>query len=203
MTNQPVDPASTEPYVPVAPEPAPGVAPVIAQLVRTASGGSSRVLNLALAVAVLVAAAGVAFAVGRATAPANATAGAGNGGLGNVAGDGALPGANGYFGRGDGVPGDGGRGGFGPGGGLSISGTVDSVTADSVTIGTESGQTITIGMESSTAYHQQAAASSSDVQAGKTVIVQLSGGFRPGANGAANGNGSVTLGSAGSITVVP
>ena len=54
------------------------------------------------------------------------------------------------------------------------------------------------------------------MQPGKTVKVQLSGGFRPGANGNGNGNGnngngngngngsgSISLGSAGDVTVVP
>ena len=107
-------------------------------------------------------------------------------------------------------------------GGLSISGTVDSIGADSVTIKTSTGNTITVGLNSSTTYHQQADATSSDVTAGKTVILQLSGGgfgrgngnaggpnASPGTgagNGNANGgtaNGGLTLGTATDVTVVP
>ena len=195
-------------FQPVAPEPVP-VQPTV-----RASGGGSRLLNIALGVAVLVAVAGISFAAGRATAPesvASVTAGPGTGNANGLP-NGGFRGNGGYFPgdrNGGFVPGNGngGTGRFGFGGGLSISGTVDSVTADSVTIKTASGQTITIGIDGSTTYHQQAAASASDVEAGKTVIVQLSGGPRPGGNnGNGNGNGtggSLTLGAAGDITVVP
>ena len=104
---------------------------------------------------------------------------------------------------------------------------MDSITDDSVTIKTSTGNTVTIGLDSSTTYHQQADATASDVTAGKTVILQVgAGGFRPGANGngngnsgngngngggnaspgtgAGNGNGnSLTLGTASDVTVVP
>jgi hypothetical protein len=85
---------------------------------------------------------------------------------------------------------------------------------------TANGATITVGLDSSTTYHQQASGSSSDVQSGKTVIVQVTGGFRPGAdgnpgagnggtgnggtgNGAPGNGGPITLGTAGDVTVVP
>ena len=197
-------------FQPVAPEPE----PVPIQATVRASGGGSRLLNVALGVAVLVAVAGISFAAGRATAPATVASIVPGDGTGNANGlpNGGFRGNGGYFPgdrNGGFVPGNGngGTGRFGFGGGLSISGTVDSVTADSVTIKTASGQTITIGIDGSTTYHQQAAASASDVQAGKTVMVQLSGGPRPdgnNGNGAGNGTGgSLTLGAAGDITVVP
>ena len=81
----------------------------------------------------------------------------GNGPSGSFA-----PGAGGF-----GAGGNGGRGfGFaGAGGPRRSPGTVDSITADSVTIKTATGNTITVGLDSSTTYHQQADASASDVTA--------------------------------------
>ena len=78
-----------------------------------------------------------------------------------------------------------GRGG-GFGGGLTVSGTVVSVTGDTLTIKTASGQTVEVTTGASTTYNTQAPASASDVQAGKTVQVQLDfagggGGGRPNA----------------------
>ena len=98
--------------------------------------------------------------------------------------------------------GNGPRGGFGLGGGLTIEGTVDSVTADSVTVKTEGGQTITVGLDTDTTYHQQTDATAAAVENGATVIVRLEGGFRPGANGNGAADGA-TLGSASDVTVVP
>ena len=95
-----------------------------------------------------------------------------------------------------------GRGGFGGGlgGGLAIQGTVESVDGDTLTIKTANGQTITVTTGASTTYHTQTDASAADVQAGKTVQVQLDGGFtgRPNASAAA-----APVGTAGSITVIP
>ncbi len=165
--------------------PAPVAAP------KRAPGGSSRILDLALAVAVVVGAVGVAFAIGRATAPAASTGGTIARRNGRQPGPAAATGT-GNRGNGfpnasvgpNGLPGGGqGRGirGFGAfGGGLTITGTVESVAADSITIKLPSGQTVTVGLDGTTTYHQQAPASASDVTAGKTVQLQLSGGFRPG-----------------------
>lgn len=211
-------------FQPAAPEPMPVGAPVVATGSAIAptpvvakparkSGGIS-ILNVALGVAVLVATAGVAFAVGRTTAPAAAPtqlAGItpGGGRFFTNGGPGASFDPNGGFGAGPGANNGNGNGGrFGFGGGPTIQGTVDSVTEDSVTIKTADGNTITIGLDSTTTYHQQADATASDVEAGKTVILKLSGGFRPGngnGNGNANGsgNGSVSLGTASDVTVVP
>jgi hypothetical protein len=194
-------------FQPVIPEP---VVPAAPRPMAPRSTSSSRLLNVALAVAVLVATAGVAFALGRTTAPASAsTAGRFNGGVGAFGPNASFaPGGN------DGARGEGGfagRGGFGAlGGGLSVKGTVESVSADSITIRTQGGQSITIGLDSSTTYHQQSAASASDVQAGKTVILDVSGGFRPGINGNGNNNnnggtsnGGFSLGTASDVTIVP
>lgn len=216
----PVFPSAFAPVEPdMGPAASPAAAPPAAAPRRGSSGssGSSRILNLALGAAVLVAVAGVAFAVGRGTAPATSTAGSamvlvpGQGGVvpggngGNLPGASLDPNGNGFPGAGgrNGVPGN--RGGFGGlgglAGGLVIEGTVDSVTADSVTIQTTAGTTITVGLDGSTTYHQEAAATASDVTAGATVKLQISGGFRPDRSGA-NG-GPVTLGTAADVTVVP
>ncbi len=139
--------------------------------------------------------------------PASATnAGRFNGGAGGFGPNASFaPGGNGGF-RGEG--GFAGRGGLGGlGGGLSIQGTVDAVSADSITITTQGGQSITIGLDPSTTYHQQSAASASDVQAGKKVILNVTGGFRPGTTGNGNGggttNGGFSLGTASDVTIVP
>jgi hypothetical protein len=210
-------------FAPVEPGPGAAFEPAVRPAASRAPKGSSRILNLALGAAVLVAAAGVAFAVGRATAPAS-TGGRGafvpgtgqgvpGGGFpgGGVPGNGGnLPNAsfdlNGNPGGGDGggggFPGD--RGGFG--GGLTITGTVDAVTPTSLTIKLADGQTMTVGLDAATKYHQQAPAASTDVTAGKTVALQITGGFRPGQGGqGGNGGagGGASLGTAGSVTIVP
>jgi hypothetical protein len=198
-------PAAPEPdLVPVSPSPV-SASPVSPAPVRRGSAGSSRVLNLALGLAVLVAVGGVAFAVGRATAPV-------------TAGAATVIGQNGTGTRGNGLPGGSfdpdasqrpggftGRGGFGGlGGGLVIEGTVESIAADSVTIKMADGTTVTVGLDATTTYHSAAPATASDVTAGATVKLQVTGGLRPGANGNSNGNGgAVTLGTAGDITIVP
>jgi len=168
----------------------PGQGPVpvpVAAQAPTGRSGSSRALNILLGAAVLIAAVGVAFAVGRTTAP---TQTASSGGQGRVFAGGNGPNAS--FAPNGGFPGGGTAGGrgFGLAGGISVQGTVDSVSADSITIKTSTGTTITVGLDSSTTYHQQAPATQADVTAGKTVILQLSGGgFRPGGFGGGNGSG--------------
>ena len=226
MTTPPSDPATAAPGLSTSltepvptfqpgfapPEPEPAGRPASQ---KRGSSGSSRILNLALGAAVLVAVAGVSFAVGRATAPASATVGSGTvfvpgqGGVfvpGDNGGDlpdmSFDPNGNGGFpggGQGRGLPGDRGFGAFG--GGLTMTGTVDSISADSITIKLESGQTITVGLDASTTYHQQADAAASDVTTGDTVQLQLAGRLRPG-QGNSSGN-AATLGTAGSVTIVP
>ena len=174
-------------------------AAVVAMLLQTTLGASMMpqvevVPNLVLVLAAAVAIGGVAFAIGRGTATASTTTGAGNGRVfgGNFPGGSFVPSASGAprFGRG---------GGFG--GGLTVQGTVESVDGDTLTIKTANGDTIKVTTGASTTYHTQADATAADVQAGKTVQVQIDGGFtgRP--------NASVTtaapVGTAGSVTVVP
>jgi phosphoribosylformimino-5-aminoimidazole carboxamide ribonucleotide (ProFAR) isomerase len=89
-----------------------------------------------------------------------------------------------------------GREGFG---GLGVTGTVTAVDANSITIQTAAGLTVTIGLDGSTTYHQQAPAAASDVTTGDKVQVQLGGGVRPGQGP----GGTINLGTAGDVTIVP
>jgi hypothetical protein len=228
-TSEPLPPA--DPLAPTAAVPpsmtgTPGtpsleaVRPVPPPKPRASSG---RWLNLLLGVAAAVAIGGVAFAVGRGTAPAQAatftSAGGNNPGFvfnGGSFDPNAAPGPNG---------GNGGTGGgrFGLGGGVTVEGTVDSVTADSITITTANGQHVTLDLSTDTTYHTQTPASASDVTAGSKVAVQLNiaGGFRGngngngqgnngngngnGGNGNGNGNGGAPSfsGTVSSVTVIP
>jgi hypothetical protein len=133
----------------------------------------------------------VAFAAGRMTAPASAAAANGLPGNGRTFVGGYFPG--GATGPGTGQDGKNGPRAFD--GGASIQGTVTAVTADSITIKTASGQEITIALDSTTTYHQQSSATSSDVKSGGTVIVRL------GLN--RSGSGSAAGPSATDVTVVP
>jgi hypothetical protein len=83
--------------------------------------------------------------------------------------------------------------------GLDVTGTVTAVTPDSVTIQTEAGMTVTVGLDAGTTYHQQSPATSSDVTTGKKIQIQLDGGVRP----TRDASGNINLGTAGDITVVP
>jgi len=149
-----------------------------------------------LAIAVVLAIGGVAFAAGRLTAPAPVNAFR-NGAAGQFPGNGNGNGGN----RGNG---QGGFGGFLAGGGITLQGTVESVTATTLTLKTASGQTIQIALNETTTYHAQSDASASDVTTGKTVLVRVSG-FRGGGPGtsSAPGNGGTADQTASDITVVP
>lgn len=142
----------------------------------------SRAVPTLLSIAAAIALVGVAFSVGRMTAPAAAST---TGVLGG--GPAAFPGANGA----GGVP-NGGLGGFGgPGfdrdGGLgpAVSGSVQSVTADGLTVQLANGQTVTVATGSTTTYHSQASASRSDLASGQNVTIRLG-------LGAAGGTGGTT-----------
>jgi hypothetical protein len=196
---------STQPFQPVAPEPgsapepmsepsAPSEAPpaTAASVPAPKAKGTPRWLNVALALAVAVAIGGVAFAAGRMTAPGG-LARFGNGPDGrDFAGNGG-PGVTLGGGPNDGQNGQGGPRAFA--GGASIEGTVTAVTADSMTIKTASGQEITIALDSTTTYHQQSSATSTDVKTGGTVIVRLGLGKA--------GSGTQTGPTANDVTVVP
>jgi hypothetical protein len=193
----PVTPHAAPAWTPD-PAPVPATAPVGAAPIR--KGPSARVLNTVLAGALVLAAAGIAFAAGRMTAPAAAATARGT-----------LPGGgqglNGYFGGRQGGQGGGFGGGAlaGAGGsGVTIQGTVDAVSATTLTLKLASGQTIQIALDPTTTYHAQTNASSSDVVTGGTVQVQLNLGLGAGGAGGAGGeDGTVTGPMARDITVVP
>ncbi|HEX5148684.1 MAG TPA: hypothetical protein VFW02_06350 [Candidatus Limnocylindrales bacterium] len=202
----PATPAAPEPFDPGQPAsfpmqpvvPAPAVpVPTPIPLVKPRSSG--RFLNAILAIAAVVAIGGVAFAVGRTTAPAAATSGQGTFGAGDFLGPGASfePGASG-------APGflGGGQGGLGLRGGITVTGTVQSVSDDTLTIETEAGQTVELNLNSDTTYHRKTDGAAADVTTGSTVEVQLdfAGGVgRPTASADTSG----PVGTASSVTVVP
>jgi hypothetical protein len=206
-----VDPASPEPTPPIATEPnsiagpdpvagSPGPTGTVGTAPVRQVGGMPRaatVVNIVLGIAFLVAVGGVAFAAGRMTAPVTAAAaGLGRDGTGTPGGNGALP--DGGAGRPAGLAGQDGqrRGAFlGPETGVTLEGTVESSSPDTLTIRTASGQTIEVALDGSTTYHAQASASSSDVKTGGTVIVRL--GLRQ------PDDGTTTGPTASDVTVVP
>jgi hypothetical protein len=199
VEHEPMNPALTASNESAPPASAGAMPPpfVPAPPVRRSRG--ARILNAVLAVAVALAIAGVAFAVGRLTAPAAvAAARFGNGGPGQIFnGNGA--------GRGQG--GQGGVGGFLAGGGITVEGTVESITDTTLTLKTASGQTIQIALAGATTYHAQSDASASDVKTGGTVLVRLNlrGGAGNGGPGSSPGtsNGGATNAPASDVTVVP
>ena len=140
-----------------------------------------------LVIGALVAFGGVGFAVGHATASGQ------TGTTTTQNGDTAQFGPNA-----SGIPGDGVRGGFG--GAATVTGTVVSVAADSITVKLSTGATVTIATGSATAYHNQTAGSSTDLAAGQTVQVQTSGGANGGPNVSAS-PGTQTTRTATDVTI--
>ncbi|MBI2762569.1 MAG: hypothetical protein HYX54_02265 [Chloroflexi bacterium] len=183
---------------PVIPSPSP------AQIRRAKS--SAGWLNIVLVLAAIVAVGGVAFAIGRNTAPVAAS------GLG---GGGALDGGGGLEGggiEGGGVPhasgapgaangGDVQGGGFGADRGFILSGTVQSVASDTITITTTNGLTLVFSLTPTTTYQTKAPAAASAVKPGSKVEIQLDAavGDQPAASGSASG----PVGTASGVTVVP
>jgi len=176
-------------------------------VIATAAPKKRNPLDLLLIGAAVVALAGVAFAGGRLTAPAASATTAGNGGNG-TAGTGGNGGA-GRFGpnasfRPDGSfqPGGGFAGGGGgplAGGSVAVTGSVVAVSATEITLQLSNGTTVNIPIDSSTAYHTQGSASSSDVKTGTKVQVEVSGGAvrGPGGGGGGTGGGGTGGGTAG------
>jgi hypothetical protein len=126
-----------------------------------------------LFVAALVAVGGIGFAIGHLTAPTSAASAANNSN---------GRGANGGFARPSLAPGEtfnssqfGGANGRNVGGfgATSVSGTVQSIDGSTLTLKLENGSTVTIDLSGTTAYHNETAATSSDVTAGSTVIVTI------------------------------
>ena len=198
-TSVPATPVWPTPVTTAAPAPTQAPAPIPTATAK-AKGSGGRLINAVLGIAIVVAIGGVAFAIGRTTAPASAAT-TGRGAFGaNFPNGSFTPNASGAPGFG------GGRGFGGGGGGLTIRGTVESVSGDTVTIKTANGQTVAVTTGADTTYNTETPASASDVTTGATVQVQLqfdgTGAgtvLRPGASGAPTG----PVGTAGSITVVP
>ena len=151
---------------------------------RRRLGGISAV-SLLLALAAVVAIAGVAFAVGRTTAGIAATGTTGSDAVGGANGGNAFPGGIGDDQNGT-APQFGAPGAAGDdeanrvGDTHAITGTVTSVSGDSLTVELANGQSIQVSVGSGTTYHTQVSASQSDLATGDTVIVSVNGGFRPG-----------------------
>jgi hypothetical protein len=143
-----------------------------------------------LLVAALVAVGGIGFAIGHLTAPSNSTTDGANGANGR---------GNGGFSRPSLAPGqtlDPGQfgGGLGNGRGLaggSVSGTVQSIDGSKLTVKLANGSTVTIDLSASTTYHNETAASSSDVKAGGTVTVQIDTSALAGASANPGASGSL------------
>jgi hypothetical protein len=215
-TNQPTDPmrAGLPPApgaVPGGPDAAPPVwnlppapvpvAPVVPAMTAAPARRRRDPLTMIMFVAAFIALAGVGFAVGRVTAPAATATVGGRGGNGfNFPNGGSF------------APGASGAGGAGLGrfaGGVSIRGTITEVTADHITLKLTNGSTVTIPVDSNTAYHHQTSATSSDVTSGASVIVQLTagvgggggGGLQPNASGAP-GIGGRAVSPASDVTIV-
>jgi hypothetical protein len=127
-----------------------------------------------LLVSTMIALGGVAFAAGRVTATGQSGTGQTTTGINGANGQNGVP----NFGpNASGVPNldFGGRDGGlnGPGG--TVTGTVTSVTSTSITVQLADGQTVTVALGSSTAYHVQTAGTSSDVTQGSTVTIRTTG----------------------------
>ena len=189
---------TTQPFEPAAPEPEPIPDSIPDPITETVSGqatapgrkaarSSQLLVNGVLAIAFAVLIGGVGFAVGRATTPAVGSANPGTnqelqGGIG-------FPGTQDRTGQ---VPGDDDLGRRLGQGGLSLQGTVVSMSATSLTLKLADGQAVYVAINSGTGYHRQADASASDVAAGSTVIVNVSG-SGPDAQGGGPTAGSVTI----------
>jgi hypothetical protein len=165
-----------------------------------AKGGTS-LLTIALIGAVVIAAVGIGFAGGRATAP-TATGRGNGGGFANGGNGGGFP-------TGSGRPGGGFGGGFGAlgAGSIALSGSVVAIGNGTITVQPANGAApVTIDVPSTTTYHAQAAATTTDVSVGSQVQVTVNrpqfrggpdasgapggGGANPAASPGARGNGS-------------
>ena len=172
-TPQPVTwSAPAEPMPPATPTaptpPGPSLDPVRPTISTPRRSSSGRWLNLLLGVAAAVAIGGVAFAVGRSTAPTASAAG-----FRRIPQRRRLPGRQLQPDRVGRAGSQRQRCGLFGAGGLTVEGTVQSVTGDTLTVTTANGRTVEVSLGSDTKYHQQAAGSASDVTTGSKVSVQL------------------------------
>ena len=91
---------------------------------------------------------------------------------------------------------------------VRVKGTIEKSDGNVLTLKTAAGAEITISTSGDTTYHQQAAATSSDVKTGSTVLVRVNGfrggRFGGGANASPAPSGAPrTAATATDITVVP
>jgi hypothetical protein len=155
---------------------------------RPAGARRTGSVSLLLVMSALVALGGVGFAVGRATSTGQTGTSQSNGNA-DVGQFGGGPNASGALGDLGGAA----RGGVL--GATTLSGTVVSVSADSITLKLASGQTVQIATGSSTTYHGQSSATSTDVTTGATVTIQTTVGAAAGSSASTNAgaiNGSRT-----------
>jgi hypothetical protein len=136
-------------------------------------GGARRTgsVSLLLAISALIALGGVGFAVGRATSSGQTGTSQSNGNA-DVGQFGGGPNASGAR--------------AGALGETTLSGTVVSVSADSITLELASGQTVQVATGPSTTYHGQSSATSTDVTTGATVTVQTTVGAGAGSSASPN-----------------
>jgi hypothetical protein len=160
-------------------------APALKSSVRPRPKRANSTANL-LIVSALVAFGGVGFAVGHASAGGSSTALSG------------ATTASRFVPLASGAPGVGEGGGLGGGG--TVTGTVVSVAAGSITLKLASGQTETVATGSTTTYHNQTAGSATDLAAGQTVQVQTTRGATAGQSAAAS-PGATTTRTATSVTI--
>jgi hypothetical protein len=190
--------ATTQPAAMTQPAAVPvtaGVLPLASVIAKPASSGG-RGTSLLLLLAGAIAVGGLAFAGGRLTAPAAATTSRTGAGQFQGNGQGFPANGQGFAGRGDGF------------GGISLSGTVSAVSADSITLELASGTSITIPLDGKTAYHTATVATAGAVTVGSQVRVTPGGGTaNPGASLDPNaspgpGTGAISFGAATDVTVV-
>jgi hypothetical protein len=134
-------------------------------MIETRPRKQDRATLALLAVAALIAIGGIGFAIGRASAPATSS----NNGYDNAP-----------FGGGRGMPSFAPGQSFNPGQysgfrdvAAGVSGTVESIDSDSMTVKLANGSTVEIALTGDTTFHSETAASAADVQAGTTVRVQM------------------------------
>jgi hypothetical protein len=164
-SNEPVPPEET----PVSTEAASPDAATAegASTVQHAPRRGSRAVSTLLLVAAFAAVGGIGFAAGRMTATGQTGA---NSQYGNMDGQ-FRPGMGDMGPLASGLPDDLNRMGMN----ATVSGTVVSISSSEITLKLANGNKVTIAIGSSTTYHTQSVASSSDVTAGDTVQVSVTG----------------------------
>ena len=183
--------AAVEPAAPIDDAVSAGDAPIAqkANAARRAPTRRTSSVTVLLVISAMVALGGVAFAVGRVTSTGQSGTGqTTNGGVNGPNGQNGLPGIGANASGNPNLAIGGRDGGFG--GAATISGTVVAVTADSITVRLADGQTVTVATGSSTTYHAQTAATSSDVTQGATVTIKTTGGGSLGNPGSASASAS-------------